>query len=63
MLSELHVIGNYAVSNLTLRHDYKRAASKYLLDSISKGPSHIVKNNLDVTFFFYYKLKCLQKKH
>ena len=34
---------NYAVSNLTLRHYYKRATASYLLDIISEGPSHIVK--------------------
>ena len=62
MPRELRAIGNYAVSNLILRHHYKGAASQYLRDSISEDPSYFEKNNLNRTLFCYSKLKYLRKK-
>ena len=62
MSSKLRVICSYEVSHLTLWHHYKAVATYYLRKSKSKDHSHIIKNNLDVTFFYYYELKCLRKK-
>ena len=61
--SKLRVIGSHEVLHLTLWHHYKTVATYYLRKSKSKDHSHIVKNNLDVTFFYYYELKCLRKKN
>ena len=41
MPSELCAVGNYAVSNGTLRNHYKNAAAQYLHDSISEDRSYI----------------------
>ena len=41
MPSELRAVGNYAVSNRTLRNHYKNAAAQYLHDSISEDRSYI----------------------
>ena len=41
MQSELRAVGNYAVSNRTLRNHYKNAATQYLHDSINGDRSYI----------------------
>ena len=41
MQSELPAVGNFAVSNRTLRNHYKSAATQYLHDSINEDCSYI----------------------